>query len=271
MRSVRTRLRWFLATLLVAVAPGASHAQSLLTIRVADTTGAAIPYAVLDANPGGRRVADSLGVVIYSLGANANAVRVQARRIGYAPASVLLQTSERTHEIRLEGVARGLSEIRITDRRNNLLVDRGFYDRVDRVRNGAYTGEFITPEDLERLSPASLSRALSESRYVRITRAGSRSLVVLRGRSDCGYNILIDGMRVRGTLEEDAPGTTSINPQGTRRQGAPTGIEELINGLEIAAIEVYPSAATAPAEIQARAMAGRGTCGIIAIWTGRGA
>jgi hypothetical protein len=32
------------------------------------------------------------------------------------------------------------------------------------------------------------------------------------------------------------------------------------------AIEIYPSSANAPAELQS--LAGRGSCGIVAVWTG---
>ena len=241
-----------------------------MTVRVSDSTGAAIPYAVIDANPGGRRVADSLGLASFDVRASVSSVTVQVRRIGFRPSSAVLTPTDRVHEIRLSPLARELSAVVISDRRNTLLVTRGFYDRIERVRRGAYTGEFITPEDLERISPSTVSRALSESRYVRIGRSGARQLAVLLGRGGCGYTILVDGTRVQGTLEERATGSTSIDGRGTApRNDRDTSIEELVNGLEIAAIEVYPSAATAPAEIQAKAMGGRGSCGIIAIWTGR--
>jgi hypothetical protein len=259
---------------LLTCAPMVLSAQTLFRVRVSDTTGVAIPYAVIEANPGGRRVADSLGQAAIELPARVNSITVQVRRIGFLPGRAVLSTGDQLHDIRLSPVARELSAVVISDRRNNLLVSRGFYDRLERVRRGAFTGEFITPEDLERLSPGTVSRALSESRYVRIGRVGGRQLAVLLGRGNCGYTILVDGSRVAGTLEENATGNTSIDPRGSSRRGSretppDISIEEFVNGLEIAAIEVYPSAANAPAEIQARAMGGRGACGIVAIWTGR--
>jgi hypothetical protein len=39
-----------------------------------------------------------------------------------------------------------------------------------------------------------------------------------------------------------------------------------VNGLSVMAIEVYASTANAPAEMQT--LGGRGSCGIVAIWTG---
>jgi hypothetical protein len=207
-------------------------------------------------------------VAVFDMPRGFDATWISVRRVGFRPTSVLIQASDAQQTIVLASVARNLSAVVVSERRNTLLVDRGFYDRMEQVRRGAHTGEFITPEDLDRISPATVSRALSESRYVRIARSGSRQIAVLLGRGGCGYTILIDGQRMRGTLEETATGNTSIDARGTSRGGASTGIEELISGLEIAAIEVYPSAASAPAYIQARAMGGRGSCGIIAIWTG---
>ena len=45
-------------------------------------------------------------------------------------------------------------------------------------------------------------------------------------------------------------------------------INSLVGGNEISAIEIYPSSANAPYELQAAASTGRGTCGIVGIWTG---
>lgn len=244
-------------------------AQASIQVRIADTAGVAVPFALLEANLGGRRIADSLGRASLELPQRADSILVTVRRIGYQPTSAVLRQGNAPTLIVLTPVARSLSAIVISERRNNLLVARGFYDRFDRVRAGAYTGEFITPEDLERISPSRPSQAFRGSQYVSIQRTGPRQVATLLGRGRCGYTILVDGVRVR-TLEENAAGTTSINSRGTARQREDTSIDELVNGLEIAAIEVYPSAATAPAEIQARAMGGRGSCGIVAIWTGRG-
>lgn len=116
-----------------------------------------------------------------------------------------------------------------------------------------------------------LSRALVESRYVRVIRGGGgrTSNTPFLGRADCGCTVLVDGVRIE-SLQDDLPGLTSMNPRGTSRAGRVPrpSMEELVMGSAIAAIEVYPSAANAPAELQARAMGGRGSCGIMAIWTG---
>lgn len=93
-------------------------------------------------------------------------------------------------------------------------------------------------------------------------------------------NIVVDGQLVRGTHQDEVMEQvpTSINRQGTytppRSRGGQAGmngnldINSLVGGNEIAGIEIYPSSANAPYELQAAASTGRGTCGIIAVWTG---
>lgn len=256
--------------ILTAINGSTAWAQSLLRLRVADSQGVAIPFAVVDASPGGRRVADNVGSVSLEIPGRVDSVLVIVRRIGYQSLSRMLQPGVVVHELTLVPVANALEAVTISERRNSILLNRGFYDRLERVRRGAYTGEFITPEDLDRMGATTLGRAFNESKYVRVERAGVQRQIVLTGRSGCGYTILIDGTRQAGILEEGIAGATSIDPRGTKALlPSTTGIEELIGGLEVVAIEVYPSASTAPAEIQARAMGGRGSCGIIAIWTGR--
>jgi len=259
-------LRLLAFLLLALCVAGDVSAQQAWRVVVRDTAGVVIPFAVVEASPGGRRVADAEGVVLYQRPA-ADSVLVVVRRIGFANTSRWLRTQV-DGTVLLTPLARALEAVTVTERQNTLLAQRGFYDRMERVQNGAVVGEFITPEDLDRLSPMTLSRALVESRYVKV--AGSRNGAIFLGRSDCGYTVLVDGTRVM-SIQDDLPGLTSINPAGTsRRSGgaALPSVEELVSGSHVAAIEVYPSAANAPSELQARAMGGRGSCGIIAIWTG---
>lgn len=263
------RLHSIAGALSLAAVASVAEAQGAWRVTVRDTAGFAVPFAVLDAAPGGRRVADAEGVASFPQ-PSADSVLVHVRRIGFAQRSVWLRAAADGH-VRLEPLARTLTTMNITERQNTQLAQRGFYDRMERVQRGAVVGEFITPEDLERLSPMTLSRALVESRYVRVIRSGGgrTSNTQFLGRADCGYTVLVDGVRIE-SLQDDLPGLTSMNPRGTSRAGRVPrpSMEELVMGSAIAAIEVYPSAANAPAELQARAMGGRGSCGIMAIWTG---
>lgn len=254
------------------LAGGGVEAQQTWRVTVRDTSGLVIPYALLDAVPGGRRVADVQGSAQFPRLA-ADSVLLHVRRIGFAEFSARVSTRVDVG-VRLVPLARTLETVSISARQNTLLAQQGFYDRMERVQRGAIVGEFITPEELEAMGAMTVGRAFSRSQHVRVVRgrgAGTSDTRLL-GRSDCGYTVLVDGQRVE-SLQETQPGLTSIDPRGTSRPVGgrdvrPPSIEELVPGSEIAAIEVYPSAANAPSELQARAMGGRGSCGIIAIWTG---
>lgn len=265
-----TLLRQALVPLYLAAFSGLGAQQSW-RITVRDSAGFAVPYAIVEAIPGGRRVADIEGVATFSR-QSSETVLLQVRRIGYAMASVRVPPSVDA-DVRLMPLARTLETVNVTDRQNTLLAQRGFYERMERVQRGAIVGEFITPEDLEEIGPMTPSRALSRSRFVRVVREGGRGVseTVFVGRGDCAFTVLVDGQRVE-SVQDRRPGLTSIDQNGTVPRDPPgvrpPSIEEILPGSDIAAIEVYPSAANAPSELQARAMAGRGSCGIIAIWTG---
>lgn len=254
----------FAVLMLLVLTASSLPAQQTWRVVVKDTMGLAVPYAVVDANVGGRRVADAAGIATFPRPA-ADSVLVTVRRIGFAVTSRWLRTNA-DGLVAMAPLPRALEVVTVTERQNTMVAQRGFYERMEQVQKGAIVGEFITPEDLDRLSPMTLSRALVESRYVKI--AGRPGGALFLGRSDCGYTVLVDGTRVM-SAQDDLPGLTSINPAGTRRSNRQLpSVEELVSGSHVAAIEVYPSAANAPSELQARAMGGRGSCGIIAIWTG---
>ena len=84
-------------------------------------------------------------------------------------------------------------------------------------------------------------------------------------------NIVIDGQLAHGTVQEDVAGEapTSITGRGTaieRPEPDKPDIDQLLDGRSVAAIEVYPSGANAPADVIP--MTGRGSCGVVVIWTG---
>jgi hypothetical protein len=152
-----------------------------------------------------------------------------------------------------------LDEVTVSARANTVLARTGFYERLERVQNGAIVGEFFTPEELEARGSSTVTGFLKASRFVQVTKSG-RDYVLL-GRSRCGMTILLDGQRVRS--KEDAfAGYTSLGNSGAG--GDP--IDWIVSGYTIAAIEVYPSTANAPYELVR--VSGRGSCGIVALWTG---
>ncbi len=201
---------------------------------------------------------------------------VRVRRIGYTPLErwVTLPAAD-TVEFVMGRVVQSLDAVEVVGARDTPLARRGFYDRMDRVQRGATVGYFITPEELELQLPMNLSQSLRSARYVNINRVGPGRDVLL-GRGGCAMNIVVDGMLVQGTAQDEVVEQvpTSINRSGSYRPpamgrgGSNLDINSIVGGNEIAAIEIYPSVANAPYELQAAVSSGRGTCGIVAIWTG---
>jgi hypothetical protein len=191
-------------------------------------------------------------------------MRLVARRIGYDPFGGWVTRSEVTGEfaIALRILPRSIQAVQITDRANTPLGRSGFYDRVQRVQRGAYSARMITPEELEIRNPIKLTQMLQGENLVRVQRYDmNRSMLTGRGGT-CGMTILLDGMRVSGTLEELLENRTNPPPVSTL-----SSIDDLVTAQSIAAIEIYASVASIPAELQRTA--GNVQCGLIAIWTGR--
>ena len=274
---MRRHLRWFVSACVLLGAAGtpAVAQDSRVRVAVKDDIGTAVAYALVTLGNGRPVIADSLGVVDFKAKSD-DSVRVLVRRIGFKEFVGWTRRGEGSvYPVTLPRIAATLEAVTISASRNTQLEQRGFYDRVDRVRNGAIVGEFITPEELELRGAPSVSRILGGSQYARIgytTPRGRGRLAVIQGRGGCMMTILLDGQKVSGTLQDDeemSQTPSSIVSGGTRSSGGGGGgdsIDDVVNGLSIAAIEVYPSTANAPFELQR--LAARGSCGIVAIWTG---
>jgi hypothetical protein len=82
--------------------------------------------------------------------------------------------------------------------------------------------------------------------------------------------ILVDGQRVRGTLQDDISSEVpqSINPSGSRQVGSDVlrlSLDNIVDVRSVMGIEIYPSTANAPVDLIP--IGGRGSCGFVAIWT----
>ncbi|HMS03124.1 MAG TPA: carboxypeptidase-like regulatory domain-containing protein [Gemmatimonadaceae bacterium] len=255
----RTALAALVALLLPAVA---SAQQERIVVRVLDPQTKPIPYALVTLRDGVSRVADDSGMVVFNE-APKDSMRLVARRIGYDPFGGWVTRSEVTGEfaIALRILPRSIQAVQITERANTPLGRSGFYDRVQRVQRGAYSARMITPEELEIRNPIRLTQMLQGENLVRVQRFDmNRSMLTGRGGT-CGMTILLDGMRVSGTLEELLENRTNPPPVSTL-----TSIDDLVTAQSIAAIEIYASVASIPAELQRTA--GNVQCGLVAIWTG---
>jgi hypothetical protein len=262
-------------------------AQSPVALRVVDTKGSPVPFAVVSIANGSPIIADDSGRVRAKL-KTADSVRVHARRIGFREFNAWARRGEdAVYRVVLADVAQAVDAVTVTERLQTPLALRGFYDRADRVRNGAIVGEFITPEEIEARNAMRVSQLLQGRRTVRVRQAHAgtvvgevnrRSQSVLVGRGGCVMAIIVDGQVVQSSAQdmitEDVPtsvmseGTKQNTGDGTARGSLPIfmDIDDLVNGSAVMGIEIYPSASTAPAELLS--LAGRGSCGIVAIWTG---
>ncbi len=258
---------------------GAGRAEgqaSLVVVRVVDVTARPIPYALVSVGDGTSRVTDAKGEVGFRLEAR-DSLRITIRRIGFHESSGFgRRDSSGAYRMVLQSVAARLDTLAVTALVDNPLSRAGFYDRLQRSQRGAVTAEFITPEELASRDPGRITDMLRGRRSVKIaaTSAGGRARMVVLGRGGtCGMTVLLDGQPMKGMLEKAVSGSLpqSINPNGTRSSSdgdasSALSLDELVDARAVAAIEIYPSTANAPAELIP--LTGQGSCGIIAIWTG---
>ncbi len=249
---------------LVFVGSASLSAQDARTvIRIFDNSAKPVPYALVNLRDGVSRVADDSGRVAFNEPPK-DSLRIQVRRLGFDPFYGWVTRVPETGEypVLLRLLPQSIQSVQVTARANTPLGRSGFYDRVQRVQAGAYSARMITPEELDQRNPIRLTQMLQGENAVRIQRLDqNRSMITGRG-GQCGYSILLDGNRVTGTYEELLTNKTNPPPVTSL-----IGVDEFITINSVAAIEIYSSAASIPAELQ-RSLGG-GSCGLIAIWTGR--
>lgn len=263
--------RYAVSSVLLGLVPAAAHAQ--IEIRILDDRGEPIAFANVSVRGGTFLVADDSGRLELRLDSR-DSIQLHIRRIGFREFRgwARLDSLSKVHVV-LAPLARTLDRAIIAAPINTPLAQAGFCERVKRVQRGAAVGEFQTPEDLAHRDPNSASRALTGMQYVRVLRSATGK-PVLTGRGGCMMSLIVDGQPVFGMVEElmpeqtptslDRRGTRQVNERRTERELL--DVDQVVDGRAIIAIEVYPSLANAPAELQR--LSARGSCGIVAIWTG---
>jgi hypothetical protein len=234
-----------------------------VVVRVRDSNGQPIAHAFVEVEGGRGRVADDSGRVFID--AAPDSLRLKVRRIGHAPfVGRVGRARSGEFEVALKSLAQTLAAVTVTERAvKSPLELAGFYDRVQRAQRGTFNADFITPEELEGRQGARPTDLFQGRRFVSVERTpGQYSQTYLQGRGRCRMTVYLDGR----LLQPEPPrGARSAGP---RSQGV-VPIDELINLNEVAAIEIYASAANAPAEmIPLVGTSQQGACGIVAIWTG---
>lgn len=240
-------------------------------IRITDADRNPVPYALVTMSGGGQRVADDSGFVALPNLAARDSIKLTVRRVGFSPFDGWVRTDGAAPAlVELTPLPRQLASVRVTERANTLLARRGFYDRLERARRGAYTARFITPEEMDLRNAASISQMLSGESGVKLNRTAGK--VILSGRGlGCPMTVLLDGHPLRGMVEEvytrEGIEEHRNNPEEIEKFiRARQSVDEVVGALSVAAIEIYASAISAPVELQRNA--GTESCGIIALWTG---
>jgi len=260
---------------MIALLTGFAYPQArdtLVTVSVADSAGRAIPWAQVTLASGAARVADDSGRALFRSQA-ADSIQVQVRRIGFRALQGWLHASGGgRYAAILTPLPQNLARVDIFER-DTPLARKGFYDRMERVRRGATSAWFITPEEIEQRNAARVSHLVGGRQFVKLQYYNGRP--ILTGRSgNCQMMVLLDGVRLTGMLEEayTPDGQREIARLGGGERGyrqfmaQRQSIDDIVIAATVQAVEVYANAASAPVELQRAA--GSSPCGLIAIWTG---
>ncbi|MHB1095635.1 MAG: hypothetical protein ACYC3F_05640 [Gemmatimonadaceae bacterium] len=267
---IPTRQLAFAAALSLLLAFTLRAQSPTTTVRVLDQRGAPVAHAVLDVGGGSPRIADDSGRITMHFDSDTTTVRV--RRMGFSPFFGPVNRAVGGEvTVTLTSAAQRLAAVTVETKRDKTPLERsGFYDRADRAQRGAYTAEFVTPEELDSRPMTRVSDAFRGRKFIKVVPAGSRGSV-LQGRAGCAVTILLDGQPVRGDgkwvepLVRNLPsGRDASMGGGTQGRSAALIIEDIVNIGSVAAIEMYASANSAPAEL----MTNWTPCGVVAIWTG---
>lgn len=235
-----------------------------VVVRVRDGGGLPVPHALVEVEGGRGRVADDSGRVV--LDAAPDSIRLSVRRIGYKPfIARTARGASGEFEVTLSALAQTLAAVRVTERGvKSPLESSGFYDRVQRAQRGAFNADFITPEEIESRQGVRTTDLFQGRRFAFPNRTkGMRPQTYLMGRGGCMMTVYLDGRMLTPELPSGA------RPSGNANSGGVVPLDDIIGAGSIAAIEIYASAANAPAElIPMTGAAEQGACGIVAIWTG---
>lgn len=219
----------------------AMDTSAVLAGRVLDTSGRAVPYAIVfvDDEGGSSTTADSSGR--FSLRrVPARTVKFGARRIGFEPVwfEVEMPPEKTVHvDLRLIPRAARLSRVDVTAGGKYVpLLRAGFYDRME--KGG---GWFVAPEEVERRNALYPSQLLRGAPGLTVQSPGPERRAMIVNTSGCVLDVWVDGDFLRGVSSPD----------------------EFVMGAQVLAIEVYRRAIEVPSEFR---RPGSG-CGAVIIWT----
>ncbi len=254
--------------------------DELVRVVVTDTAGNRVPFALVQPHNRALRTASDSGVAEFKLAAS-DTMRFIVRRLGFAAFDARVpRDPSGAFKIRLTPLVQSLTASRIVATSNELLERRGFYDRMERARRGAYSARFVTPEELDLRNPSRISQMMQGTPFVKVKLDQGRAMLLGRTQN-CPMTVLLDGHPVRGMIEEfftddgqreierlmpSVPGPDKYANATALFLKGRQSVDELVSAHAIVAIEMYASMAAAPVEL-IRA-ADPESCGLIALWTG---
>ncbi len=264
-----------LAATLAAPARGqqpGGQASYALRGTVTDTSAAPLPYCYV-------RLAGARSSILcdeggrFRLEAQVGRNDFEVRRLGYVPArfTVFLADTVLDVTVQLSPIPTELQPITVTaPGLSPALVESGFYERM-RLRT--FTATYVTPEEIERLHPQHVTQLLSDRPALKMAYTG-RVAVPWDRSGDCIMNTFVDGIEIKGLygaqtgerIGRRLPLMRSLTEYQPPAPISGVGLDEFISPDAVAAIEIYPSGPGVPQRFQTF-----NSCGVIAIWTKRGA
>jgi hypothetical protein len=258
-----------LIQLLVLVSPAAAQGRTVRGV-VLDTANRPVA-AVNISTRGAAAVTDDSGRFMIQLPSKDRA-RLDVRRVGFMPSRFGISAGgDTTIEMVLFPTAQELEKVTVKEREPASAALRGFQDRLGEKEKGINNGYFITEKEIEQRSPGRTSQLFEgvPSVYVVKGTPDGRTEWVITGRrlagiatnrrdsgpSRCGFTIYLDGVRLNIPKEDRLTG----------RDTSTVVIDDFVNPLSIAGIEIYSRPTDAPSRFQLL----NGSCGVALIWTKR--
>lgn len=238
--------RWWF-TLLLAAATSLSSVASAQKVKISGTVRDSAGAALADADvsiPAAHLLTRSSETGAFSLDrVPAGQVELSVRRLGYAPATLLLDVSSTVDTLTVHMVAQALELAGMVvseQTKRHLLWIEDFYRR----RAKGIGGTYYTRDDIEARHPSRLSDVVRDAPGVRFVRArdgsGIRFDSPANFRSNCLPQYFVDGQRVTNLELDDFP------PR------------------EIEGIELYNGPSSTPMQFSQGTVT---TCGTVVIWS----
>ncbi len=275
-----TNLFWVIAAGTMAFRGVSAQAGPIASSRdlsgaVVDSFGVPISYAYVSSANTSATVTNSTGQFTLKVESRNGTVILGARRIGYSPVQMTIRTDSlggRPVRIEMLPIATQLNRVVVTSNADGYHEDldkAGYYRRLGR----AIDGSFISPREVERRNPSSVTQLLGSATGLRILsgngKAGKNNIPLGRGGM-CAMGLVVDNTN----RKYNKPSVESLRPRIPGNNGRsvtalhnpPGGTEtfdDMIPPSQVLAIEVYPSASSVPNEFQHHVDG----CGLVVVWT----